>query len=75
MNKRFINDINKIELFSGKGEFVFCYEMRIYNNDYLVMIFEINGNYLYNKEKNLIYWSEKNLLEKYWNIIEENACR
>jgi len=77
MNKRFFNDINKLELFSVKGEyfFVFCYEIKIYNNENLVMTFETNGNHFYNKEKNLIYRSEKNLLEKYWGITEENACR
>jgi hypothetical protein len=74
MNKRFLNDINKLKLISGEFIFVFCHEIKIYGHE-SVITFETNGYIFYDRKNNLLYKSDKNLLEKYWNLLEENACR
>ena len=73
--KPFLRDIKKLQLIWGNGVFVFCSEIRIYNNKNMMFSFETNGLIFYDKKNNLFYQSKENLLEKYWRIVAENACR
>jgi len=75
MNNNFLNDINKTTLDFGDIIVVFCYEINIYNNNNLITTFKTNGNHFYDITNKLMYYSEKDLLLKYWGILEENSCQ
>lgn len=71
----FLNDINKIALYTRDLFYEYCYIISIYDNEELIKSFQTRGNSFYDCETKTIYWSSENLLSKYWNITEEeNAC-
>ena len=80
VNNIFLNDINKMTLVNKNVIVGFCYKVNIYDNENLIVFFETDGNFFYDKRNKLMYKleeykPEKNLLRKYWKIYEENRCR
>ena len=78
-NKRFFNDINKMELITDDDMFVLCYEIYIYDQGKLITVFRTNGIDFYDRKNKLMYYldldSKGDLLHRYWGIFEENHCR
>jgi len=85
MNSNFLKDFNKMKLATKHKFSVPCYNVNIYDNDTLIVTFETNGLYFYDRKNKLIYEvdrkgkvfnpEEHDLLRKYWDIFEENRCR
>jgi hypothetical protein len=73
--KDFIKDLNKSQILTTDVFFVICYEVNLYTTDNTIISFKTDGIIFYNEKDQYIYSSKKNLLEKYWNISEENACK
>jgi hypothetical protein len=76
VNGNFLNDINKMTLFNATENSVIvrCYEVNIYDNENLIATFETDGISFYDNKNKLLYWSDEDLLVKYWYVIPENHC-
>jgi hypothetical protein len=76
MNRRFLNDVNRMALVTIKREMFICCEINLYERENIIATFKTNGHYFYDEEKHLLYeyqyiGNEMNytdLLYKYWGI-------
>jgi len=73
--RRFFDDINKMKLVTIDDVFVLCYEVYIYDQGKLITGFRTDGYHFYDRKNKIMYYSQEDLLNKYWGVLEENHCR
>jgi predicted ribosome-associated RNA-binding protein Tma20 len=78
MNKRFISEVNKMKLLNDDSKSKvsaedFCHKIKLYSQKNLVAVFATGGHYLVDTNNGLFYYSEEDILRKYWETFSQNA--